>query len=291
MTDAIGVDVGGTAIKAVLVDSSAHVLRDCSVSTPTPDPEGLLTADAIAGCVASFDPAEGTPVGITSPGLVDEARGVVLDSINLGWRNVPIRTLVEERLGIPVGFGHDVRAGGLAELRALPVLREDSVAAFVPIGTGLAAAIFVGATVLNGRGWAGEIGQPVFPCGPHAGKRIEEVASASVLARRVGVPSAAEAVTMVAAGDPRALEIWDDTLAALAFALATLIATVAPEVVILGGGLAESGALLFAPTQAWLERLLPDVPLPPLRPATYGWLAGAVGASILGRSRLEAVNA
>ena len=100
-----------------------------------------------------------------------------------------------------MGFGHDVRAGGLAEILTLPDLRPDSVTVFVPIGTGLAAAI-VGRAVLTGHGWAGEIGQLVFPWGPHAGKRIEQVASASAVARRVGVPGAAEAVAMVAAGDP-----------------------------------------------------------------------------------------
>lgn len=84
MTDAIGVDVGGTAIKAVVVSDSGTVLRECSVPTPKPDPEGRLTADVIAGCVASLAPAERTSVGITSTGLVNEAVGVVLDSDNLG---------------------------------------------------------------------------------------------------------------------------------------------------------------------------------------------------------------
>lgn len=127
----------------------------------------------------------------------------------------------------------------------------------------------------------------MFPAGPHAGKRVEEVASASVLARRMGAPGAFEVAELVKAADPRAKELWDDTAAALAFALAALVATVAPRVIILGGGLAESGDLLFSPTRAWLERLLPGVPLPPLRPATHGRLAGALGAAMLGRRRLE----
>lgn len=288
MTDAIGVDVGGTAIKAVLVGTTGDLLGECSVATPRPDPTGRLTADAIAACVAELSRGERTAVGITSPGLVDEANGVVADSVNLGWHDVPIRSLVEERIGIPVGFGHDVRAGGLAEIQALPDVGPDSVTAFVPIGTGLAAAVFLGDRVLSGHGWAGEIGQIVFPAGLHAGKRLEEVASASVLARRMGTRGAAEVARLVEAGDARAAEIWDDTAAALAFALAALVATVAPDVVILGGGLAESGELLFAPTRSWLERLLPGVPLPPFRAATHGRLAGALGAAILGRLRLEA---
>lgn len=288
MTAAVGVDVGGTAIKAVLVDPSGAVLAERSAPTPRSDRTGEATADAIADCVLAVTGGSHAAVGITSPGLVDEAAGIVVDSVNLGWQRVPIRSLVEQRLGVPVGFGHDVRAGGLAEVHSLGRLAPDAVTAFVPIGTGLAAAVFVGEQVLVGNGWAGEIGQIVFPCGPHAGSRIEEVASAAVLARRMGTDGAAEVARLVEAGDPRAVELWDDTAAALAFALAALVSTVAPNVVILGGGLAESGELLFAPTRSWLARLLPGVPLPPLRPATHGRLAGALGAALLGRARLEA---
>lgn len=287
MTAAIGVDVGGTAIKAVLLGAGTEVVAEHSMPTPSGDPSGQATAAAISDCVAVLSQGQPVAVGITSPGLLDERCGVVVDSVNLHWRDVPIRALVEDRLGIPIGFGHDVRAGGLAEIRALPDITPDSVTAFVPVGTGLSAAIMFGRKVLSGHGWAGEIGQIVFTTGPHAGKRLEEVASAAVLARRMGVAGAAEVAKMVEAGDPKAIEIWDDTAAAFALALASLVATVAPETIIIGGGLAESKELLFAPTRSWLERILPGVPLPPFRPATYGRLAGAIGAALLGRDRLD----
>jgi glucokinase len=287
VSDAIGVDVGGTGIKAVLVGTDGSVLAERSTPTPKPDPTGARTADAIAALTRELADGRRLPVGVTSPGLADEHQGIVVDSVNLGWRNVAIRGLVEERLGIPVGFGHDVRAGGLAELRALDGVAADTVTAFVPIGTGLAAAIFIGDRPVLGNGWAGEIGQVVFPAGPHAGRRIEEVASASALAARMGADGAAEVARLVATGDPRAVELWDDTAAALGFALATLTAVIAPETIIVGGGLAESGELLFAPLRDWLAKLLPGVPLPTLRPATHGRLAGALGAALLGRERME----
>lgn len=291
MGNAIGIDVGGTGIKAVLVGADGTVLAERSTPTPKPDPTGERTADAIAALARELADGGRLPVGVTSPGLADEYNGVVVDSVNLGWRNVPIRSLVEERLGIPVGFGHDVRAGGLAEMRALGEVASGSVTVFVPIGTGLAAAIFIGDRPVIGNGWAGEIGQVLFPAGPHAGKRIEDVASASVLAARMGTDGAAEVARLVAAGDARAAELWDDTVAALAFALATLTATIGPDVIILGGGLAESGDLLFGPTHYWLKKLLPGVPLPTLRPATHGRLAGALGAALLGRERMATVDA
>lgn len=290
MSTAIGVDVGGTAIKAVLISADTTVIRELSVMTPKPDPTGERTADAIAGCVRELASDEAIPVGFSAPGLVDDARGVVVDSVNLNWREVPIRELVEARLGRPVGFIHDVRAGGLAEIAALGDPDPTSVTAFVAVGTGMAAAIFLGRRPLIGNGWVGEIGQIVFTDGPHAGKRIEQVASAAVLAERMGTANAKQVADLVVAGDPRATELWDDTAKALAQGLAALVATIAPDVIILGGGLAEAGELLFAPTRAWLERLLPGVPLPALRRATHGQLAGARGAAQVGRSRLESTN-
>lgn len=290
MRNAVGVDVGGTGIKAVLVAPDGALLAQRAVPTPRPDYTGSLTADAIAACVRDLAKSAVVAVGITSPGLVDERRGVVVDSVNLTWHEVPIRCLVEARLGMPVGFGHDVRAGGLAELRTLGAVDPESVTAFVPVGTGLAAAIFIGERPLLGSGWAGEIGQIVFPAGPHAGNRIEEVASAAALAARAGTDGAAEVARLVVAGDARAAELWDDTCAALAFGLAALTATVSPNVIILGGGLSEAGDLLFAPTRTWLKRLLPQLPLPTIRPAGHGRLAGALGAAILGRERMEAAG-
>lgn len=290
MSTAIGVDVGGTAIKAVLISADGDVIREFSVSTPKPDPTGELTAAAIAGCVTELAAHDPIPVGFSAPGLVDEAHGVVVDSVNLNWQNVPIRDLVEARLGRPVGFIHDVRAGGLAEITALGDRDPAAITAFVAVGTGMAAAIYLGQRPLIGNGWVGEIGQIVFTDGPHTGKRIEQVASAAVLAQRMGTANAKQVADLVVAGDPRALELWDDTAKALALGLAALVATIAPNLIILGGGLAEAGDLLFAPTARWLERLLPGVPLPPLRPATHGQLAGALGAAQVGRSRLESTN-
>lgn len=279
---AVGIDVGGTAIKGVRVEADLSIGAERSITTPKNDPSGHHTADAIVQMYRSLAVGPDCAIGFTSPGLVDERRGVTVDSVNLGWREVPIRSLVEDRLGRSVGFGHDVRAGGLAELRAVPGVDPGFCTAFVPIGTGLAAAIFLGQTPIVGKGWAGEIGQITFTSGPHQGKRYEEVASAAVLASRMGTRGAAEVAQLVRAGDPRAVEVWDDTAAAVAQALAALVATVAPDIVILGGGLAESGELLFTPVKTWLGQYLPDVPLPPFRAATFGRLAGARGAAILG---------
>ena len=232
MTNAVGVDVGGTAIKAVLVDADGTVLADHGCAASRPDPAGRDTAAAIVGCVRHLAGGQRLPVGLTSPGPVDERSGVVIDSVNLDRKNVPIRDLVEALLGLPVGFGHGVRAGGLAEMSALGRVDSEAVTAFVAIGTGLAAAIFIGQRALDAHGWAGEVGQIVFPAGPHAGKRIEEVASA--------------------ADSP------------------------------------DRGSCCSSPPASGWPRL-PGVPLPPILPATHGHHAGAMGAALLGRQRVESL--
>ena len=117
------VDVGGTRIKAALVDASYETLA--RVTTPTPaditaDVGAVVHAtvtDLLATAARRRPPCRLVGCGVVVPGLVDEARGVGLFSVNLGWRDLPIRDPVAALLGVPVVVGHDVRAGLLAETR------------------------------------------------------------------------------------------------------------------------------------------------------------------------------
>ncbi|WP_439693066.1 ROK family protein [Curtobacterium sp. SP.BCo] len=289
----LGVDVGGTGIKARLTDADGLVLDETRVPTPRDDPDGsrlaVLVVDLVrrAGTIRPVD-----AVGLVTPGVVDEAGGRVVLAVNLGWRDVPIRDRVRTELdrrgiGVPLAFGQDVRAGALAETTADPALAHGPVV-FVPVGTGLASALVVDGSVVSGGGWAGEIGQVRIPSGPHAGRRVEEIASAGGVARRSGTASAHEAVLRVRAGDPDAAAVWDDCVAVLADALAWTTAVAGCHTIIVGGGLAESGALLFDPLRVAVAERLPGLRVPALRPARHGDAAGALGAGVLARRLLDA---
>jgi glucokinase len=291
----VALDVGGTTIKGAVVDRDGTVLSRLHRPTPTAQsaPDGVLTAilatvDELAAAAPGSAGVRG--VGLVITGIVDERRGMAVYSENVGWRDLPVRSLVEQATRLPVGFGHDVRAGTLAEWR-LGAGRGLEDLVFVPIGTGVSAGMVVQGRLVTGDGAAGEIGHVDVghgePCACGGRGCVEAVASAAAIARRYTAVSgrpvggAREVAERMVAGDPAARQVWTDATAALALALAWTSAVLAPQVIILGGGLARSGSLLFDPLGQALDRHLRLVRRPRLLQATLQDEAGFLGAALL----------
>jgi glucokinase len=287
----LGIDVGGTGIKTRLVGADhGHVLDERRVPTPREDSDGRALADVIVRLTRAAEHVSTdrgwalSALGLAVPGVVDDRAGRVAIAVNLGWRDLPLRETVLDALrgagiDLPLAFGQDVRAGALAEASNHP-----GTVVFVPVGTGLASALVVDGRVLPGDGWAGEIGQVRITTGKHAGLRIEDIASASAVARRAGASGAREVAERVAAGDPVASAVWDDCVAVLADALAGVTATTGCGTIVVGGGLASSGALLLDPLRAALVERLPGLRVPAVVPAVHGDAAGAIGATMMARA-------
>lgn len=299
---ALGIDVGGTSIKAVLMASgptpgtdAQQVLHERRAPTPTDDSTGVRVAEAVtslaAEVIAELGLSGDVPVGVVVPGVVDEARGVAVQSANLGFHEVPMRSLLSQRLGRPVAFGHDVRAGALAEHRSGAAAGRNGTTVFVPIGTGVSAAILVDGTPIVGGGWAGEIGQVLLTEGPHAGRRMEQAASASAIAASLGVSDARTVAQWVIKGDTEARRVWDEAVEVLADSFAHLLAATAPQTLIIGGGLAQSGNLLLDPLREALAQRIPELRLPELVLARHGDRAAALGAAHLALDLMEDVTA
>jgi glucokinase len=192
---------------------------------------------------------------------------------------------------VPTALGHDVRAGGLAEAR-LGAGRGWRQVLVVPIGTGIAAAHVVDGRVFAGaHGAAGEIGHIVVrPGGPRCGCGqygcLEAISSASAVARRYGEaagrPAPAEEVAALAAnGDPIAAAVWRETVDALADGLLIGIALFDPELVVIGGGLAEAGDALMEPLRQALGERVTFHREPKLTRAALGDESGSLGAALL----------
>lgn len=237
--------------------------------------------------------------GVAVPGIVDAAHGIAVYAANLGWRDVPLRRLLGDRLGgVPVALGHDVRTGGLAEGRIGAGQGADRFL-FVPLGTGIAGAIGIDGGVEEGaHGFAGEIGHIVVrpggtpcPCGQHG--CLERYASAAAVsqawAEASGDPEAdaADCAKAVDSGDPRAVQIWQEAVDALADGLVTALTLLDPRTLIIGGGLAEAGETLFSPLRAAVERRVTFQKLPAIVPAALGDTAGCLGAGLLAWDLLE----
>ncbi|MCM2412608.1 ROK family protein [Streptomyces sp. RKAG290] len=231
--------------------------------------------------------------GVAVPGIVDAANGIAVYASNLGWRDVPMRQLLGERLGgVPVALGHDVRTGGLAEGR-IGAGRSADRFLFLPLGTGIAGAIGIGGVIEEGaHGYAGEIGHIVIrPDGPECGcgQRgcLETLASASAVSRAWAAASgdpeadAADCAKAVESGDPKAVAVWLDAVDALAAGLVTALTLLDPRIIIIGGGLAEAGETLFTPLRAAVEERVTFQKLPQIVPAALGDTAGCLGAGLL----------
>ena len=286
------VDLGGTRTKAALVDRDLGVVvRDVE---PTPrDLAGTIGA-AVASVVSRLAASEpGMRVvgcGVVVPGVVDETTGVGVVSVNHGWRDLPIRSRVVEAVGVPTVVGHDVRAGLVAEAR-IGAAAGARHALFVPVGTGIAAALMVDGHVLGGDGWAGELGHvsidpegPRCPCGGSG--CLEVVASAAAVGReyaaRTGELVDARVVAQrVVQGDAVAVAVWDRAVSALARAIVATVTLTGIDLVLVGGGLAQSGETLLAPLRERVEALRTfQRPARIVPPALADW-AGCLGAACL----------
>ncbi|MBA8989207.1 glucokinase [Curtobacterium pusillum] len=293
----LGVDVGGTGIKARLTDDDGLVLDETRVPTPREDPDATRLAARVAELATQalrHGPLDA--IGLVTPGVVDDRAGTVVLAVNLGWNDVPVRervraALTSRGIDVPIAFGHDVRAGALAETSDADAALTRGSVAFVPVGTGLASALVVDGSVVPGDGWAGEIGQVRIPFGPHTGLRVEEIASAGGVARRSGSPTAHEAMLRVRSGDPVATAVWDECVAVLADALVWTTAVAGCHTIVVGGGLAESGPLLFDPLTVAVAERLAGLRVPALVPARHGDAAGAIGAGLLARRAIYALDA
>jgi glucokinase len=287
----VAVDVGGTSIKGALIDASGAAQRESVVPTPVAD-----GADAVVSAIrstvrelaAAADSAAG--VGVVVPGDVDADAGVARFSANLGWRDVPLRALLREDLGLPTVLDHDVRAAGLAE-RTIGLARGCDDCLVAVIGTGIAGVITsAGRHVPGARALAGELGHmAVWPDGEACpcGQRgcLERYSSAAAIARhyfeRSGERVDAAEVLARVGQDPLASAVWGEAVEALGIALAACTMLLDPALIVLGGGLAAAGTALLEPVRAALTTRVVWRDVPALELSTLGSRAGLLGSALL----------
>ncbi|MFC4242338.1 ROK family protein [Gryllotalpicola reticulitermitis] len=250
----LGLDIGGTKIDAVALDADDAVLARVRIPTgfgPAAVLGNAQSAAIQAADAAGVGPASFASLGIGIPGLVDATGGLVRHAVNLGVDELDLGPELASRLGLPVFVENDVNA---ASLGAYHLLGLDTSAAYLNLGTGLAAGFVLGGELWRGaRGTAGEIGHiPVDPAGEicACGQRgcLETVASGGWLARKWG--SAApfpvlDVFDRADDGDARAIALRDELVGGAAAAVRILVLTVDVDVVVIGGGLSNLGARLL----------------------------------------------
>ncbi|MGW0993170.1 ROK family protein [Streptomyces sp. NPDC002520] len=296
MAYVIALDVGGTGIKAALLDRAGQVLQRSWRPTgrergPQAVVRGIVdfAADLHREATEAGHPV--SAVGLALPGTVDDATGRGVHSATTGWRDIPFRDLVSERTGLPTVVSHDVRAGGVAEAR-LGAGRGQRRFLFVPVGTSIGAAVMTyGQAESGAHNRAGEIGHLVVRPG---GERCvcgavgcaENYASAAAVERRYAAATGVRAdpaliARRAADGEPAAVAVWDEAVSVLADTLMLCCTVVDPSLIILGGGFAESGDLLLGPLRARMAERATVAVVPDLVRAQLGDRAGCLGAGLL----------
>lgn len=290
----MAIDLGGTLTKIAYVTAAGDITDVQRVETRL-DERGAVPPAWLAGLIkgAAQARADLTTVGygFVAPGIIDARVGVVRVAPNIGWRDVPIRDLLDAQTGMSGAIGHDVRAGGLAEWRLGAHPHVDNLL-FLPLGTGIAGAAVVDGRLLEAGGFAGEIGHlhvsvadQHCACGAYG--CLETIASAAGVARSYRHTtgfrrSALEVAELARHGDQAALQAFAVAIAGLAEALAAYAALLAPEVVIIGGGLSGAADLIMDELAEALDGRLSFHRRPQLTVASLGSDAGVRGAGLLG---------
>ncbi len=319
----VGLDVGGTTMKAAVVDDagkpSASVVMD---THPERGQEaGLETmCETIRRAVAAakLKMADIAAVGVATPGLMDIAAGLILDPPNLKpWKNVPVRDHIAQAFGKPTAFENDANAAAYGEFWVGAGQEATSLVMFT-LGTGVGGGIILGDTIVEGEhSHGGELGHLRIDlpdrgrlCGCGARGCLEAYASASAVTARAREELAAwrgptklkayytandDELTakvvfdLALAGDECATKVMDDTAYFLALGACATIAAVDPEMIVIGGGMTAAGEPFRAKIEEYIRRFGLPHPVKKVKVvfAKLGSDAGFIGAAGCARRLLR----
>ncbi len=260
MKQAVAIDLGGTQIRAAIIDQAGSILRRAARPTPAQDGPEAVVRDMAACCVEIMGgvPADGfAGIGVCSPGPIDTIKGVTLGLPNFkGFDVVPLRDMLRTALGRDVVLENDAIAAAMGEWRFGAGLGCQDVV-YITVSTGIGGGVIASGQVLRGRkGMAGHFGHltlvpdglqcncgnkgcwEMYACGPAFQKRAETASGRTFAADAASVFAAARA------GDGVASMLVREEARFLGIGIVSLLHLFSPERVILGGGLSHHFDLL-----------------------------------------------
>ncbi|MER9211188.1 ROK family protein [Mesorhizobium sp. M0663] len=306
---ALAFDLGGTELRGALVESGGHVIAH--VSAPTMAIAGseavIGQIIALAGDLLTQHPqAKVAGIGVGAPGPLDPKAGIVIAPPTLaGWHDVPLIDILGKYFGLPVRLENDANAAALGEWR-FGAGRGTGSMVFVTVSTGIGGGVVAEGHIYHGRrGLAAEIGHMTITgegdrCFCGAVGCFEAVASGTALGRRAtaltapgdgsllrrlaadGDVSARHVVEAARAGDGRARTLIEAEANWLGIGFTNLLHLYSPDLIVMGGGLANGFDLLAPSIRAVVEqRAMPAYRDVPIVPAQLGNQAGLIGAASL----------
>jgi len=304
----VAIDLGGTNIRAARCDGSGHILqRARQLTRPQDGTRAVL--DRIVQSVRDMAGDGDTihAVGVASPGTLNPYTGLVLYAPNLGWTNVPLQTLLQDELGLPVGIGNDANLAALGE-QQYGAGQGIANLVYVTLSTGIGSGVILNnQLVLGAHGLATEGGHmTVDVFGPISGSGVpggfEGYAAGPAIARLaqqklregrastmqelaggdIANVSAREVGDAAQLGDPLANEIVQHVARIIGLGFVNLLHLFDPEILVVGGSVALMGDLLLDPVRATIQQYaMPPYRGVPVVPAMLGDDCGLLGAAAL----------
>ena len=304
----IGVDIGGTNLKAGVVDTTGQIISESSVPTGADRPQDVVLEDIIGAVKTSIDssgidPKEIKAVGMGSPGMIEQDKGIVVYNNNLGWKDFHIGEKMTESLGLPARLENDADAAALGEVVAGSAKGAKS-AMIITLGTGVGSGYVIDGKIFRGC----EFGHMVIAYGGRqctCGRKgcFETYCSATGLinmtkeaidehpygilastARKAGGVSGRTVFDAADDGDTFAQRIIDEYTSYLACGLVNLINGLQPEVISIGGGIGKQGERLLAPLRGKVNaEVYKGITPPKIVSCTLGYKAGLIGAAMAAR--------
>ena len=304
----IGIDIGGTGIKAGLVEEGKII---ASKSIPTRVDDGVdIIVDDIVQLINYLREEAGsniiTGVGIGCPGTITSSAGVVDFSANLNWKFVPLADKVNAKVSLPVRVSNDANVAALGEAKYGAGKKFNS-SIMVTLGTGVGGGIIIDGKLFEGNQSKGaEIGHSVIKSGGEkcsCGRRgcFEAYSSATALIRdtkramqknpgsllwkvcpKIDDVNGKTVFDARLLGDKAAIAVYDEYIRMLGESLVNLVNTFRPEAIILGGGICAEGDVLLLPLKKYIaEHSFGSGPHVGLYVASLKNNAGIIGAAAL----------
>jgi glucokinase len=304
----VGVDLGGTTIKAALVSPQLEVLRHERAETPLESMRELI--EALEALVRrTGEGADVRAVGFGLPSQIDQRSGRIADSVNVPLADLPFVEEMRGRLALPVRVDNDANVACLAEAR-MGAARGTRYAIMVTLGTGVGGGVLVDGEIYRGaKGAGGELGHVVVDedgprCQGHCPNRgcLEILASATGLIaayrtllersnlheqvelhRGVTEMQARDVLEAAERGDDAARQALAIVGRHLGVGLSSFVNIFDPEVIVIGGGLSVAGERIIGPARAEMQKRSLPFSREGVRvvPAVLGNDAGVLGAAAL----------
>lgn len=269
----IGIDIGGTSVKCVLMDQLGTIEKKWSIPTNISEKGKYIPREICSSIRSSIKNSiltEIVGIGIGVPGSISADGGTVVQAVNLDWKELPLKKIIETELGIDVQLLNDANAAALGELWK-GASQGKSNLLFVTLGTGVGGGIVLNSNVINGcHSAGGEIGHiPVHSsenrlCGCGGRNYLETFASANglILSMRQKLESVEETWTEItppiifkkaAQNNKYAKDVLEAFIDILAQGLAGIMNTIDVEEIIIGGGVSEAGEQLLNPLKEKMD--------------------------------------